>query len=526
MSTQEVVAKLLHAVLTGDKAAAERIVNEAKASKPKTNEKESKMGKPEGKNLADAGAQASVVEIKYHEGAMFLPHGMSVDDAIDFLQRRREFENEKVTFSESYNYFPLDGAVALDRVLTERFGWSAATATPSFFGPQPPELMNVEVAYNLFRKVPWGSFSLPSVEGRLKTSVTKEDGRIVFRLVATVQRKDEATINAIFEGVRQELRNNSIYRGQAVKIRFRDDEGDLLEMPEPKFLDVSSISEDMLIYSRPLQESIKVNLFTPIRRVYDCIKNNIPVKRGILLGGTYGTGKSLAAHVASRIAVDAGVTYVYVPHADELADAVEFAKQYQSPACVIFCEDIDRVLDGERTVEMDDILNIIDGIDTKHSNIITVLTTNNLDGINPAMLRFGRLDAVIQVTAPDAEACERLVRHYSGPALAANADLKEVGKELEGAIPAAIAEVVKRAKLAQVMMQSEGSSVTELTPAALLTAARSMKYQLDLLETRIKSDIPKPPTIDTAIAGMVADSINSSLNGTRKRVEEIHQRLV
>lgn len=58
--------------------------------------------------------------------------------------------------------------------------------------------------------------------------------------------------------------------------------------------------------------------------------------------GTYGTGKTMAATVASRLAVDAGITYVYVPRADELSDAIEFAKQYQSPACVIFCaEDIE-----------------------------------------------------------------------------------------------------------------------------------------------------------------------------------------
>ena len=39
---------------------------------------------------------------------------------------------------------------------------------------------------------------------------------------------------------------------------------------------------------------------------------------------------------------------------------------------------------------MDDVLNIIDGIDSKKANIITVLTTNDLEGINPAMLRPGR----------------------------------------------------------------------------------------------------------------------------------------
>ena len=37
---------------------------------------------------------------------------------------------------------------------------------------------------------------------------------------------------------------------------------------------------------------------------------------------------------------------------------------------MIFCEDIDRAITGERSVEMDDILNILDGIDTKGNNLI------------------------------------------------------------------------------------------------------------------------------------------------------------
>src|SRR3546814_9239016 len=164
----------------------------------------------------------------------------------------------------------------------------------------------------------------------------------------------------------------------------------------------------------------------------------------------------MAATVASRLAVDAGVTYVYIPRADELPDAIEFAKQYQSPACVIFCEDVDRVTNGDRSVEMDDILNLLDGIDTKNNHIITVLTTNDLQSINPAMLRPGRLDAVIDVTPPDAQAVEKLLRLYGGDAIAADTNLEEAGRVLAGNIPAVIAEVGKRAKLAQLRLQPAG----------------------------------------------------------------------
>lgn len=480
------------------------------------------------KNLKDAGEQAHVAEIKYHGEAMILPEGMSVDSAIDFLNRRKKFLEEQVDLRETFDVFPWDGAHAIDEVLTRKFGWAAATATPGLFGPTPPKLISIEVDYNKTKQVPWGSFSLPGVDGLLHTSAQNKDGRWLFQLVAQVKRKDEATIKKIFEEVRQFCKENSIYKGKAIKLRFLDDDGDPLPMPEPKFMDVSKISEDMAIYPAHIQKQIAINLLTPIKRVRDCIKNKIAVKRGVLLGGTYGTGKTLAAFVASRVAVDSGITYLYITRADELSHAIGFAKQNQSPACVVFCEDIDREMDGERSVKMDEILNTIDGIDTKSTNVIVVLTTNNLQAINPAMLRPGRLDAVIEVLPPDAEAVERLLRLYGGEAIDPETNLEKAGQLLDGEIPAVIAEVVKRAKLAQMMIQPEGTPVEKLSEEALVTSAESMSSQLKLLKDRINTKPREVPDVAFAIQSLFRDAIRDVHENVTKvdnRVEDICERL-
>lgn len=444
-----------------------------------------------------------VADIVHHGDQLTIPEGMSVDNAIKLLVRRKEFLDEETAFSETYNVFPWDGAHALDEVLTKMFGWAPATATPGFFGPTPPKLISVEVAPGEFKEVPWGRFTLPNVEGFVQCSLGRDSGRVVFSLAAKVKRKDEQIVRRIFAELRDYLKTNSIYEGKAVKIRFRDDSGQLLDMPEPKFIDTKGISKEMLVYPKDVEDQVETSLFTPIERVQDCINNGIPVKRGVLLGGKYGCGKTLAATVASKLAVDNGVTYLYVPRADELADAIEFAKQYSKTACVIFCEDIDRSLAGERSVKIDDILNILDGIDTKNSRIITVLTTNHIENINPAMLRPGRLDAVINVTAPDAEAAQRLVRLYGEDTIDADTDLTQVGETLAGHIPAVIAEVVKRAKLTQLSLIPKGHVVEGLSAEALLIAAKSIAEQVDLLETQ--SAIKKPnATINDMIADVVA----------------------
>jgi transitional endoplasmic reticulum ATPase len=441
-----------------------------------------------------------VAEIVNHGTKLILPEDMSVDQGIDLLKRRKKYLEEIVEFREVFDVFPWDGANALDLTLTKIYGWSPAEATPSFFGPEPPKMLSIEVAYGITRQVPWGRFSLPGIKGHIDCTAQKKNGRYHFAISATVTREHEPAIQKLFKQLREELATNSIYSGKAFKLRFRDDSGEDLPMPEPKFIVTDDISREQLIYSKAVQDQIETNLFTPLERTADCVKNGIPVKRGILLGGPYGTGKSLAAKVASKLAVDNGITFIYVQRADELADAVSFAKLYSVPACAIFCEDIDRAMDGTRDKAMDDILNIIDGIDTKSTNIITVLTTNNLAGIHPAMLRPGRLDAVIEVLPPDAEAVERLIRYYAGASLDESTDLSKVGAILQGKIPAVIAEVVKRAKLAQLRLQDKGTKVVGLSEEALVIAAHSIESQVALIN---KQETAKVPTIETVIAEIV-----------------------
>lgn len=477
------------------------------------------------KTLQQDEKEVHVAEVVRHGEKIILPEQMKLGDAIDLLKRRQKYDEEEVVVRRTYNVFPWDGAHALMNALTERYGWAAAEATPGFFGSNPPQMLDVQVGYGRTKKVPWGRFSLPQVEGFVQTSVAKKDGRISFELVAKVLRADERTIELLFDTVEEKLRTESIYMGQAIKIRFRDNDGDLLEMPEPEFMNLQGITRDSLVYSDDVNQLIETNLFTPIERVEDCIANHMPVKRGVLLGGPYGTGKTMAATVAAAIAVNTGVTYVYVPRSDELSDAIQFAKQYSDKACVIFCEDIDRAVSGERSVKMDDILNILDGIDTKSSRIITVLTTNHLENINPAMLRPGRLDAIIDVTPPDAKAVEKLVRLYGRDTIDASEDLTLVGEALAGTIPAVIAEVVKRAKLHQLQYQQPGTVIEQISGKALLDSALTIQAQRKLLEEQSKPKV-KEPTFNEVIASAVAPAIEAAVSKVTGQVSEMHERIM
>ena len=468
-----------------------------------------------GNTLSEVKDKITVAEIVHSGEKLILPVDMELDDAIVLLRRRKEYLHQVVNLSEAFDVNPLDGAHALDCVLAEKYGWTNSIPTPGFWGDSPPQLIAVETSMGVFKNVPWGMFNLPNVTGQLSVGTATKHGRTVFQITAQVRRHNEPQVQDLFEAVRNFLVTGSIYRGKAVKIRFKDEDGDVLGQPEIRFID-TQIDESMLIYSADIQASVITNLFTPIQRLPDLVAHGIPFKRGVLLGGVFGTGKTLAAKVASKYAVQNNITYIYVTRADELQEALQFATQYQSPGVVIFCEDIDRVMDGQRSVKMDDILNVIDGIDAKNTNIMVVLTTNFLNKINPAMLRPGRLDAVIEITPPDGPAVQRLLRFYGGDYIQPGEDLKEVGEKLAGEIPAVVQEVVKRAKLAQLTRTPAGEQIRTIKADALLEAAITMTAQLALLNHK------QVVRAELSLGEQLEQAVTRAMNGTSKAVGKTH----
>lgn len=246
----------------------------------------------------------------------------------------------------------------------------------------------------------------------------------------------------------------------------------------PTFIDVSKVKSEELILSRDVEQIVSASLFTPIRQTKRCRELGIPLKRGVLLEGTYGTGKTLTAQVASKLCIENGWTFIYVTEIDDFSKALRFAKRYQ-PA-LVFAEDIDRASnDREADDNFNHVLNTIDGVDMKNTEIMVVLTTNFVEQIDKAMLRPGRLDAVISITAPDAEAVQRLLHLYGRNIIQDGANLSQVGKRLAGQIPAVVREVVERAKLASV-----DAGRDNLSEQDLLVAANGMMMHMQLLNEK------------------------------------------
>lgn len=434
------------------------------------------------------------------------PAPMSYDEGITLLQRKKKEDEAAVDVDERLQVFPFDGAIALMKAMKEQFGWATPVPTPGFFGPEPPTFASVPIGPKETTQVVWGSFAVPGIDGRLSTGVYKDpENRRLFRIAGTIRRKHMPLFRKLADLTRRIAEEQSIYRSKAIHLVTKPD-GTISEDP-PRFLDLGNVNPEELTFSDDIRQLVDTNLFTPIEKTAACRAAKVPLKRGVLLAGPFGTGKTLTAFVAATKAVKNGWTFILVDRSSALKDALAFARLYQ-PA-VVFAEDIDRAISGEtRTVKIDDLLNTIDGIESKGTEILVVLTTNDLHSISPAMLRPGRLDAIIPVEAPDAKAAEKLMRIYGRGLIKDDEDLTAAGEAMRGRIPAAIRECVERAKLFAISVNEDGS--TGLTCSALVGSARQMQAHLDLLAGKQQSKLSHAHVLGEALASVVKEH---ALNG-------------
>lgn len=430
------------------------------------------------------------VEVVRHQGALMVPDSMSLEQVDQAVHDLIEYEKATVNISETFPVFVWDGARALTKAMTHLFGWAHGVPIPTLFGDQPPQVISVEVGPGVVEGIPFGRFQppgIPKTDGYIQAGSGMIEGRTCFKLDATVRRKHEPMIRKLIELTKNILKTDSIYRGKAFRVRFSDpNTGEKLEMPEPRFLDLSRVNPEELVYSEEVGDAIADNLFTPIERFEETVKECGSWKRGVLLCGQFGTGKTLGAMVAAQKAIANNITFVYLDNPFDFQEGVRFALQYANPGAIVFQEDVDRTVKGERSVEVDKLLNIADGIETKNHPIMFVFTTNHVENIQQAAIRPGRLDAVIEVKPPDAKAVEKLVRLAASDRVRADEDLTEVGVALDGAIPAVIREVVKRAKLSAIRRTPKGENIKFLTSSDLVRASKTMKMQLDLLNRKVE----------------------------------------
>lgn len=432
-----------------------------------------------------------------YEGTRFvLPAHMSgnIDSAIKYLADYQEQQTKKFQFSRKFLYRPYDGAHAFQLAMTRLFGTAGVgKSTYDMFGREhKPQYLTINVSHNETAQVPWGRISLSPIEADFDLYATNDESYgQVFELSATAPRKYRQHIEAFFRVVEEELKANSLYRGKAI-------DGAV----QPSFKDTAKTDPQRVVYSDDVMLQLDVNLWSVLRHTEVMRRNRLPLKRGVLIAGPYGTGKTLAGELTAREAVANGWTFILARPVDDLEYVLQTAQLY-SPAVVWF-EDLDVVAQGHSERQISSLLDSLDGIRAKGTEVVAAFTTNHESKIQKGVLRPGRIDAVIRINGLDASGYEKLIRVTLPQELQGDIDYARVVEAFDGFLPAFAKEAVDRAT--RYSISRTGGVPTAINTEDLINAAHGLRPQLELMEgAREGVDVP---TLDRALVLAVEDAVN------------------
>ncbi|HXV65688.1 MAG TPA: CDC48 family AAA ATPase [Nitrosopumilaceae archaeon] len=256
-----------------------------------------------------------------------------------------------------------------------------------------------------------------------------------------------------------------------------------------------------------LKEELREAIEWPIKHKEAFEYVDVQTPKGILLHGPPGTGKTLIAKAVAKMTES---NFISIKGPELLSKWVGesekgvreiFRKARQAAPCIIFLDEIDALIprrsdssDSHVTQNVvSQILTEIDGLEELH-NVLIIGATNRIDMIDPAILRPGRFDRIIEVPLPDSKGRENIFKiHTKKKPLSKDVNFGKLVESTEGFSGAEIAAIANRAGITALKRYVSGKSQSfkeiEITQNDLIDAIEKVKPKLKKLEEPLSQSI-------------------------------------
>jgi len=240
-----------------------------------------------------------------------------------------------------------------------------------------------------------------------------------------------------------------------------------VEVPDVKWDDVGGLEG--------MKQELKEAVEWPLRYgdVFKAARTNPP--KGILLYGAPGTGKTL---LAKAVASETKVNFISVKGPSLISRFIGesergvrevFKTAKQASPSIIFFDEIDAIVPmrgsagtdanvTERVVSQ--FLTEMDGIE-ELKGVVVLAATNRVDLIDPALLRSGRFDLLLDLPLPDEEARFAIFSiHTKDKPVAKDVDMRKLARETEDMAGADIEFICRKASMSAIREYIQGTEQT------------------------------------------------------------------